>query len=67
MMEKDKTGLWLLHSTPRFPKIGQSFWPKSGTKNAQTFICVTFNYDQFKAIGNPSSYLLCISLSVWIE
>ncbi|XP_053195549.1 deoxyribonuclease-2-beta-like [Scomber japonicus] len=57
MMEKDKTGLWLLHSTPRFPQIGQNFYPESGTKNAQTFICVTFNYDQFRAIGTHLQFI----------
>ena len=63
------TGVWLLHSTPQFPykKDKDCFWPKSGTRNAQIFICVTFNYDQFRHIGNPSSYLLCIILNVQTE
>uniref|UniRef100_A0A8C9ZUZ3 Deoxyribonuclease-2-alpha n=1 Tax=Sander lucioperca TaxID=283035 RepID=A0A8C9ZUZ3_SANLU len=55
MMDKDQTGVWLLHSTPKFPferdQNKKNFYPPSGVANAQTFICVTFNYDQFKQIG----------------
>lgn len=52
-MDKTGTGLWLLHSTPRFPytRDQNHFWPPSGNKNAQTFICVTFPYDEFRKIG----------------
>ncbi|TDH02428.1 hypothetical protein EPR50_G00173460 [Perca flavescens] len=53
MMEKDKTGVWLSHSTSQFPftRDPDNFYPPSGATNAQTFICVTFNYDQFNKIG----------------
>uniref|UniRef100_A0A4W6EGW0 Deoxyribonuclease-2-alpha n=1 Tax=Lates calcarifer TaxID=8187 RepID=A0A4W6EGW0_LATCA len=54
LMVDKTTAVWLLHSTPRFPykREENCFYPLSGTRNAQTFICVTFKYDQFRAIGN---------------
>lgn len=47
-----QSGLWLSHSTPKFPAYrNKDFWPKNGNSNAQTFICVNFPYAQFKEIG----------------
>uniref|UniRef100_A0A3B5M058 Deoxyribonuclease-2-alpha n=1 Tax=Xiphophorus couchianus TaxID=32473 RepID=A0A3B5M058_9TELE len=56
MVDRTSTGVWILHSTPKFPfrREQDNFWPKSGNRNAQTFICVTFNYDQFTTIGLSS-------------
>ncbi|XP_007542488.1 deoxyribonuclease-2-alpha-like [Poecilia formosa] len=51
-------GLWLSHSTPKFPTYRSTeFWPSSGNANAQTFLCVTFPYQQFKAIGLQLKYI----------
>lgn len=45
-------GLRLSHSTPKFPIYrSPEFWPSSGNSNAQTFLCITFPYQQFKEIG----------------
>lgn len=46
-----QTGVWLSHSTPKFPKDHTTFWPDSANNNAQTFMCVTYSYDTFNEIG----------------
>lgn len=57
MLDK-KTGVWLSHSTPKFPAYRKkAFWPSSGNANAQTFMCVTYSYDKFKEIGLQLKYI----------
>uniref|UniRef100_UPI003AB05F2E deoxyribonuclease-2-alpha-like n=1 Tax=Centroberyx gerrardi TaxID=166262 RepID=UPI003AB05F2E len=52
------TGVWLSHSTPKFPGTDiNNFWPDSGTANAQTFICVTSPYSEFDQIGLQLMYI----------
>ncbi|KAM4575295.1 plancitoxin-1-like [Fundulus diaphanus] len=52
------SGLWLSHSTPKFPTYrSRAIWPSSGNENAQTFLCVTFPYQQFKEIGLQLQYI----------
>ncbi|XP_005475810.2 deoxyribonuclease-2-beta-like isoform X1 [Oreochromis niloticus] len=52
MMDKDNV-VWLLHSTPKFPKGDKSnnFYPKSGERNAQIFMCVTLKSAQSAQIA----------------
>uniref|UniRef100_I3JKL5 deoxyribonuclease II n=1 Tax=Oreochromis niloticus TaxID=8128 RepID=I3JKL5_ORENI len=55
MMDKDNV-VWLLHSTPKFPKGDKSnnFYPKSGERNAQIFMCVTLKSAQSAQIGKAA-------------
>nr|XP_019936205.1 PREDICTED: deoxyribonuclease-2-alpha-like [Paralichthys olivaceus] len=53
-----QTGVWLSHSTPKFPTYRKKdFWPQNGNANGQTFICVTYSYDAFKEIGLQLFYI----------
>ncbi|XP_043940585.1 deoxyribonuclease-2-alpha [Protopterus annectens] len=51
-------GIWLVHSTPKFPPKLQEgyYWPHNGLRNGQSFLCVTYSYSSFKAIGNQLMY-----------
>ncbi|XP_071342810.1 deoxyribonuclease-2-alpha-like [Trachinotus anak] len=52
------TGVWLSHSTPKFPTYrNKRFWPTSGNANAQTFMCVTYSYNDFIEIGLQLKYI----------
>ena len=42
--KKTNSGFYLLHSTPRFPAVGQSELPDNEREYGQTFLCVTLNY-----------------------
>ncbi|GLD50042.1 deoxyribonuclease-2-alpha-like isoform X2 [Lates japonicus] len=53
-----QTGVWLSHSTPRFPTYrSKVFWPESGNSNAQIFMCVTYSYNEFREIGLQLKYI----------
>jgi deoxyribonuclease-2 len=55
----DKTsGFWLVHSVPKFPpQVSDGYsYPDSGTVFGQTFLCVTYGYQQFNVIGGQLLY-----------
>ncbi|XP_070688733.1 deoxyribonuclease-2-alpha isoform X3 [Pempheris klunzingeri] len=62
-----QTGVWLSHSTPRFPLYRtKNFWPTNGNANAQTFMCVTYSYDEFKEIGLQLKYINAYSFDSYV-
>ncbi|XP_070581879.1 plancitoxin-1-like [Ptychodera flava] len=53
------SGFWMVHSVPQFPDFSNStyFWPDNGLNNGQTFLCVTFNYEEFTSIARQLKYM----------
>ncbi|CAL9696124.1 unnamed protein product [Knipowitschia caucasica] len=61
------SGVWLSHTTPRFPSYqSEDFWPVSGTTYAQTFLCVTYAYIEFRKIGTHLKYIHAYSFDSYI-
>lgn len=48
----DKTsGVWLVHSVPKFPPPDHYAYPVSGHNYGQTMLCMTLKYEELKKIG----------------
>ena len=48
----DKTsGIWLVHSVPKFPPPDGYAYPTSGHDYGQTMLCMTFKYSELNKIG----------------
>ncbi|KAK2186766.1 hypothetical protein NP493_189g00018 [Ridgeia piscesae] len=52
------SGFWLVHSVPHLPPwANESYaYPHTGRMYGQTFLCVTYNYDQLNLIGKQMMY-----------
>ncbi|TDQ19483.1 deoxyribonuclease-2 [Algoriphagus boseongensis] len=46
------SGLYLLHSTPRFPEIGKSVLPENERKFGQTYICISLEFDEISKLAD---------------
>ncbi|GAB2495888.1 deoxyribonuclease II family protein [Algoriphagus taiwanensis] len=46
-----KSGWYLLHSTPRFPAIGETQLPEDERKYGQTYLCVSLDYDSINQVA----------------
>ncbi|XP_037808431.1 plancitoxin-1 [Lucilia sericata] len=45
------TGIWLIHSVPKFPSLPKYEYPSTGAHYGQSFLCVTFNASEMEKIG----------------
>ncbi|XP_061414152.1 deoxyribonuclease-2-alpha-like [Lethenteron reissneri] len=51
-------GFWLVHSTPHFPPSvpGPFAWPHTALRYGQSFLCVSYGFDQFSDIALQLRY-----------
>jgi len=50
------TGIWLVHSVPKFPDPSKWGWPPSGLDYGQSMLCISMNYNQLASIGTQLYY-----------
>ncbi|CAJ0915910.1 unnamed protein product, partial [Mesorhabditis belari] len=59
-----QTGVWLVHSVPKFPPPDHYQYPDSGTDYGQTMLCMTFTYAQLKDIVLLNQLLVLLRVFV---
>ncbi|KIH59595.1 deoxyribonuclease II [Ancylostoma duodenale] len=47
----DKMGFWMLHSVPNFPPTDKYDYPESGSKYAQSFLCLSLDANFLPDVG----------------
>jgi len=52
ILSKKNGGLWLVHSVPKFPLVGQDFYPTNGLVNAQMFLCLSLPTRDLDNVAN---------------
>lgn len=45
------SGLWLIHSVPKFPSVPKYEYPSTGAHYGQSFLCVTIKESEMEKIG----------------
>ncbi|XP_077986643.1 plancitoxin-1-like [Glandiceps talaboti] len=53
------SGFWLVHSVPKFPDFSNTSysWPDNAKDNGQSFLCVTYGYNELAAIAKQLKYM----------
>jgi len=52
------SGFWLIHSVPKFPPTDRYSYPDTARRYGQSFLCITFNYNQLKEIAHQLLYTM---------
>lgn len=59
VLGNDISGLWLIHSVPKFPpslEEGHYDYPKTGALYGQSFLCISFTADEMDKIGKQLKF-----------
>ncbi|KJH42779.1 deoxyribonuclease-2 domain protein [Dictyocaulus viviparus] len=52
----DQSGVWLIHSVPKFPLPDRYHYPESGHDYGQTMLCLSLSYSELGKIGTQLYY-----------
>uniref|UniRef100_A0A1I7YXH8 Deoxyribonuclease II n=1 Tax=Steinernema glaseri TaxID=37863 RepID=A0A1I7YXH8_9BILA len=50
------SGVWYVHSVPRFPSLNGYHYPGSAKSYGQSMLCISMGYDQLKSVGTQLFY-----------
>ncbi|KAF8373455.1 nuc-1, partial [Pristionchus pacificus] len=57
LFDKDSgSGIWLVHSVPKFPQADKYVYPETGTKFGQQFLCLTLDTATLAQLGTVLYY-----------
>lgn len=51
-----KSGIWLIHSVPKYPDISAYSYPQTGAHYGQSFLCLSFNASQMDLVGKQQIF-----------
>ncbi|GMR61688.1 hypothetical protein PMAYCL1PPCAC_31883, partial [Pristionchus mayeri] len=57
LFDKDSgSGIWLIHSVPKFPQADKYVYPQTGTEYGQQFLCLTLDVQTLAQLGTVLFY-----------
>lgn len=56
VVSDDFSGFWIIHSVPKYPPEEFYYYPLTGMRYGQSFLCISFNLENINNIGKQLQY-----------